>query len=357
MANAIALAYYVFDKLFSHNGYYNFLIGARGLGKTYGIKKWAIRQGMEKGDEFIYLRRYKDELKTAKQSFFADVEIEFPDYDFRFAGHLAQYSHIKKRDDKKREWITIGYFMALSTAQSQKSVAFPRVKTIIYDEFIIEKGMVHYLPNEAEAFTNFFNTVDRSKDKTRAFFLANSATIDNPYFVKYDIEPKAKVEWIKKFPVDVFSAEGIKSVRPFIVCHFADSADFKAGVYKTAFGQFIAASDPDYASYAVDNEFRDNNDNLLKLKNAEAGYSFSVETYGGTFSVWIDWKTRAYYIQNKRPQNELLFTLLPEKMVEGKKLLFKNDPQLQMLRSAFKSGRVYFDKAQTRHAFLKIFAQ
>jgi len=339
-----ALAYYVFDKLFSYNGIYNFLIGARGLGKTYGIKKWSIKQGIEKGDEFIYLRRYKEELKTAKQSFFSDVEVEFPDYDFRFQAHYAQYSHIKKRDDKKREWITIGYFMALSTAQSQKSVAFPRVKTIIFDEFIIEKGMVHYLPNEAEAFTNFFSTVDRNKDKTRAFFLANSATIDNPYFVKYEIEPNADQEWIKKF-------DG------FIVCHFADSADFKAGVYKTKFGKFIAASDPEYAAYAVGNEFRDNNDNLLRLKNAEAGYSYSVETHAGTFSVWVDWKDREFYIQQRRPKNELIFTLLPERMEDGKKLLFKNDKQVQILRAAFKSGRVYFDKAQTRQAFLKIFAQ
>jgi len=353
MATILALAYYVFDKLFSQNGVYNFLIGARGLGKTYGIKKWVIKQGMEKGDEFIYLRRYKEELKTAKQSFFADVCVEFPDYDFRADRHYAQYSHISKRDDKKREWITIGYFMALSTAQSQKSVAFPKVKTIIFDEFIIEKGMVHYLPSEAEAFTNFFSTVDRNKDKTRAFFLANSATIDNPYFVKYEIEPKEDQEWIKKFPVRTQNG----NMRPFIVCHFADSEEFKAGVYKTAFGQFIAASDPDYAAYAVGNEFRDNNDNLLKLKNSEAGYSYSIETYGGIFSVWIDWTNRKYYIQQKRPKNELLFTLLPERMAEGKKLLFKNDPQIQMLRSAFKSEKVYFDKAQSRQAFLKIFAQ
>lgn len=348
------LDYYNFDKLYSHNGFYNFLIGARGLGKTYGKKVKAIRAGIEKGDEFIYLRRYKEELKTAKQSFFADIEAEneFPDYDFRFDKHYAQYSHRKFRDEKKRPWFTIGYFMALSTAQSQKSVAFPKVKEIIFDEFIIEKGMVHYLPNEAEAFTNFFSTVDRNKDKTKAFFLANSATIDNPYFVKYDIEPEADKEWIKKFPVDTE-----KGRRPFIVCHFADSADFKAGVYKTAFGQFIAASDPDYASYAVDNEFRDNNDNLLKLKNSEAGYSYSIETYAGIFSVWIDWKERKYYIQQKRPKNELLFTLLPERMAEGRKLLFKNDKQVQMLRSAFKSEKVYFDKAQTRQAFLKIFAQ
>lgn len=338
------LAYYDFDKIYSMNGVFNFLIGARGLGKTYGKKVKDIKAAIEKGHEFIYLRRYKEELKTAKQSFFEDILDEFPDYDFRTDRHMAQYSHIRLRDEKKRPWITMGYFMALSTAQTQKSVAFPRVKSIIFDEFIIEKGMMHYLPSEAEAFVNFFNTVDRSKDKTRAWFLANSATIENPYFIKYEIEPKADQEWIKKFD-------------NFIVCHFADSEEYKAGVYRTKFGKFIADSDPDYASYAVGNEFRDNNGNLLEPKSPEAKYVYSLETETGTFSVWIDWDTRSYYIQQKRPKMELLYTICPQKMSKGKKLLFNNDRQIQMLRSSFKAERVYFDKAQTRQAFLKIFSR
>lgn len=339
------LAYYNFDKLYSFNGVYNFLVGGRGLGKTFGAKEKAIANAIKKGDEFIYLRRYKSELK-AKDSFFADIVAEgkFPEWDFRVNSHYAECAPVVTRDDKKRAWRRIGYFIALSTAQNQKSIAFPLVKTIIFDEFIIEKGMVHYLPNEAEAFTNFFSTVDRNKDKTRAFFLANSVSIENPYFIKYAIEPKAEQEFIKKF-------DG------FMVCHFADSAEFKAGVYRTKFGKFIAESDPDYADYAVGNDFRDNNGNLLGLKSAEARYVYSLETQSGTFSIWIDWDTRGYYIQQKRPKMELLYTICPEKMAEGKKLLFYSDKQVQMLRSAFKSERVYFDKPQTRQAFLKIFTR
>ncbi len=339
---SVELAYYNFDKLYSYNGTFNFLVGGRGLGKTYGAKVKAIKAGMEKGHEFIYLRRYKEELKTAKQTFFADIGDEFPDYDFRAESHYAQYAHINTRDEKKRPWITIGYFISLSTAQSQKSVSFPKVKTIIYDEFIIEKGMVQYLPNEAEALVNFYSTVDRNKDKTKVFFLANSVSIENPYFLKYNIEPKADQEWMKLY-------------KGFIVCHFADSAEFKAGVYKTKFGQFIAESDPDYAEYAVGNSFKDNHDNLLAKKLPNAGYVYSLETKSGTFSVWRDWQLNKWYIQEKRPKQEMLFTLLPERMSEGKKLLFHNDRQIAILRSGFKSECVYFDKAATRNAFLNIF--
>jgi len=344
--------FYNFDKLYSFNAVLNMLVGGRGLGKTYGAKKDSIRAGIKKGEEFIYLRRYKDELKTAKETFFADIAGEFPDYDFRYEKHFAQYSHIKKRDDKKREWITIGYFIALSTAQSQKSVAFPKVRRIIFDEFIIEKGMVQYLPNEAEALINFYSTVNRTRDEkeiTRVYMLANSVTISNPYFLKYDIEPKPDIEWIKKFP----NADGVH----FLVCHFPDDVDFKKEVYKTRFGQFILESDKEYADYAVGNSFKDNHNNLLARKLPDAGYVFSLETKAGTYSIWRDWKLNKWYIQESRPKQEMLYTVLPEKMSEGKKLLFYSDKQLQVLRAGFKAENVYFDKAKTRQGMLEIFAR
>jgi len=340
--NAIALAYYNLSKILSFNAVYNFVIGARGLGKTYGFKKKVIKDGITKGHEFIYLRRYKSELKAARDSFFADVSAEFPEQDFRVNGHYAEYSPITLRDQKKREWFRIGYFMCLSTAQTQKSVSFPKVRTILYDEFIIEKGMLHYLPNEAVVFTNFFSTVDRNKDKTRAFFLANSVSIDNPYFVHYRIQPKDGEEFIRKF-------DG------FMIVHLADSTEFAEGVSRTKFGKFIHESDPDYEEYAVGNSFADNHENLLENKPAEADYVYTLETKTGIFSVWRDWNSKKWYVQEKRPKTEIVFTLCADKMGNGKKLLFNNDQQISVLRSAFKSHYVYFDSARTRVALLDIF--
>jgi len=336
--------YYNFDKIYSMNGVYNFVVGLRGVGKSYGKKVKCVRAAIEKGHEFIYLRRYKDELKSAKSSFFDDFLDEFPDYDFKVQGEYAMYSHRKLRDEKKRPWHKMGYFLCLSQGQSVKSRPFPLVRHIIFDEFILEKGMTRYLPSEAEVFTNFFNTVDRSKDKTRAWFLANAVSIDNPYFIKYGIEPKASEEWIKKY-------------NGFVVCHFPDPEKFKEQVYATRFGQFINESDPEYTAYAVGNAFKDNHNNLLARKLPNAGYVFSLETKSGTFSIWRDWVENKWYIQEARPKQELLYTILPEKMSEGKKLLFYTDKQLQVLRAGFKSENVYFDKPKTRNAFLQIFTR
>lgn len=336
------LDYYNFDKLFSYNGTFNFIIGARGVGKTYGAKRKAIIKYLRKSEQFIYLRRYKDELKKAKDTFFADIAHEFPDYDFRVNGYAAERATAATRgkENKDRDWEIIGYFISLSTAQSQKSVAFPRVTAIIFDEFIIEKGATHYLPNEAIAFQNFYATVDRWKDKTRVLFLANSVSIMNPYFLQYDIKPDTAGE------ISTY-ANG------FIVCHFVDAKKFSEGVFKTKFGQFI--KDTDYADYAVNSEFSDNHDQMLGLKPANAKYYCTMETKAGYFSVWIDYSGPYYWMQEKRPKKEIIWTILPENMDEGKTLVTYSDKVLSYMRSAFRNGNAWFDTPKSRNAFIEIF--
>ena len=83
------LEFYNFSEVLSQNAVYNFIIGGRGLGKTYGAKKHVIKKFLRHGEQFIYLRRYKTEM-GAKSSFFADIMEEFPGEVFRVEGHLAQ---------------------------------------------------------------------------------------------------------------------------------------------------------------------------------------------------------------------------------------------------------------------------
>jgi len=335
-------SYYNYSKLFSYNCTYNFLIGARGLGKTYGIKKKVIKDAIRRGDMFIYLRRYEGEIAAAAPTFFADVEWEFPNHDFRYHHGMAQMAHIETRADKKRIWTDIGFFIALSTAQKLKSVAFPKVKTIIFDEFIIEKGAIHYLPNEADVFNNFFSTVDRYKDKTKVLFLANSVSIMNPYFNRYDIEPSELEEFSVLF-------DG------FMLLHLAKSDEFNNQVYKTKFGKFIKGTD--YADYAVANEFIDNGKTLIEFKGFRAKYSYTLETDKGSFSVWQDDKNRQFYVQKKLPKKEVKFTLVPENIAKDKPLLTFNDPLLAYLRTCLRQGRMVFDVPSTRNAFIEIFSR
>lgn len=337
--------YYDYGTLLSHNAVYNFLVGGRGLGKTFGAKKRAIDRYLRHGEQFIYLRRYQKEM-IARETFFADIQHLYPQWDFRPNGNKFEVAPASTREDKRRNWETVGYAIPLSTAQQQKSVAFPRVTTIIFDEFIIEKGVVHYLPDEATVFNNFFSTVDRWQDKTKVFFLANSVSIVNPYFLKYDIIPVQGEEWIK-------IRDSTGSV--FGIVHLPDDKLFAKSVLDTRFGRFIEKTD--YADYAVGNEFADNGRELVGVKNPHARHLFNLETRLGWFSVWQDPLGDEYYAAQRLPGNQLTYTLLPENVTEDRILLLPNDRPVQRLRTAFGFGRIKFDLPQTRNIFLDLFKQ
>lgn len=351
--------FYDYGPLRTYNATYNGCVGGRGLGKSYGMKKIMIADALENDRQFILLRRYKPELVEAKPTFFADVAKEFPGWDFRVEGRYAQAarsldpvdgesdSDLTKRQ-KTQRWKTIGYFAALSVAQHMKGSSFPNVHTIMFDEFIIERGNLDYLPNEVVKFNNFYSTIDRWQDRVKVFFLANSVGIMNPYFLAWNIRPDEEKEFVKR-------NDG------FIVFHFPDSEKFQSEVYQTRFGRFIAGTE--YAEYAVGNQFADNHDHLIKLKDYRATYLFSLETKHGIFSLWEareDGVSRfgaktTYYAQKKRPKVDVLFTLLPEKMNNDRVLMTYRDRPMETLRTAFRTGNLMFDEASTRNTFIDIF--
>jgi hypothetical protein len=338
--------WYSFDRVFSYNSPWTMVCGGRGIGKTFGAKTYVVKRALRDNKQFIYVRRYKPDISLGKDEFFKDIAYQWPDYDFRVDGNKAQAAHMATRDDKKREWLTLGYFIALSISQSFKSVPFPLVETIIYDEFILEKNGSQYIPNEATVFMNFYNTVDRYQDKTRVLFLSNAVSINNPYFLMYKIKPDDESNEYTQYGK-------LDDGRHYLTVHFPESADFQASVAKTAFGQFIAGTE--YADYAVSNEFADNNDQLIEFKDSEARYAFSLQTKSGTFSVWTNARTDKWYALARQPRNTTMYTTEPAFMDETKTLLINSDRILQMLRTAFRKGMLKFDEPSTRNAMLDVF--
>ena len=122
--------YYDYHRILSYNCPVNVLIGERGCGKSYGAKKFVIEQFIKKHSQFLYLRRYDNELKeifekTKSQKFYCDGEV------FGFAKRMTE-------------------------AQDLKSSVYQNVKIIIIDEYPIEKNKRYYLPNEGMILMRYF---------------------------------------------------------------------------------------------------------------------------------------------------------------------------------------------------------
>lgn len=372
--------FYNFNRILSYNAGFNFVVGGRGIGKTYGAEDLAIGDalkaplvdtavGRASTVQLVYVRRYREELDIAKVTFFDAIAVEFPHWEFEIKGKYGRaaralpehFDTLDKKEQakimKEREWFIIAHFIPLSHAQKYKSGAFPYVKWIIFDEFILEKSLTHYLPDEINIFLNLYNTIARNRKggaresakMPRVLFLANSVMLDNPYFIGFKIDPDKAVNGF------LTSGHHPVSKLPWVAVHFPDSADFESDEFQTRFRSFITQEMPEYADYAVGNQFADNHKLLIEGKDFKADYIFSLETPDGTFSVWNKFLTGTMYVQAKLPRKQDIYTLIPNKMSESKIFLENNHPVLARLRNTWRTGNMRFDSAQTRNAMLAIF--
>ena len=136
--------FYDYHRVLSYNSLLTFIIGERGVGKSYGAKKFVAKRFINKGKQFVYLRRYKTELKQAMMKNGNPIFFEQIKNDEELKNHkLTNKNDTMFIDDK-----LAGFSIPLSVANILKSSTYDNVDTIIFDEFIIDKGNYHYLQNE-----------------------------------------------------------------------------------------------------------------------------------------------------------------------------------------------------------------
>lgn len=327
-----SLTYYDPSRILSYNTPWSFVTGARGRGKTYAFKKRVIKKAIENGDEFIYLRRFKGEAATFK-TFFDDIRGEFPGADLSVRGKVAYLGGAKSGTP-------IGQVVYLSAAQMLKSVSLKKVKHIIFDEFILEKGATHYLPDEAAIFEGLYSTVDRWDDRVRVYFLANAFSLTNPYYIKYGI-----------VPTDEFTVE--PGADRFWAVHTDRSEEFAEQVSHTKFGAFLRRQDDENSHYMIDSSFRDEGMEMVAAKPPSAMYSLSIIGGSRPLSLWLGRESTVWYVTEGLPRSPNRFTLTPSRVDETTRLLTTSDSYLKNIRAAFASGRVRFDKLTTRNLFVK----
>lgn len=282
--------YYLKDRLFSYNAFLNFSISERGLGKTTSAKMWCIDDFLRNGKRFVWLRRYNTEIvgdrKTKTEGCLKDftkkIEKYYPNVNFMIKGNRL---YINDKD--------AGCFVALSMSQSMKSVDFPDVNKIVFDEFIIQKNKaLTYLTNEVPLFLDFLSTVFRpmeNQEKTRVWLLANAITFANEYFYYFNIKP--------------FKQQYYRDRARGIVVEQCKNEVYREAVKKTDFGKLVAGTK--YESYAIENEYLLDNDDFLGKKSPTAIFQFNVRydgqewgIYADPYFVYVTWKidrTQPFY--------------------------------------------------------------
>lgn len=279
-------------KTLTYNKLINVIVGNRGGGKSYGAKEWSIDNFIKKGEQFGYIRRYKEDLKEPMIQFFKDIEHNYPDYEFKVD---SKYFYIRlKPHDEKEKWTEkdiAGYGFTLSTANNKKSISYPNITTLIYDEFLLEQGNQHYLKDEPLKLLNLYETIARpgtQHKRVRLFMLANAISITNPYFLFWDLKMPTKQDKHKKWI-------WLHPSRPILVEDVRNDAfiDLKKN---TEFGALVEGTK--YSEYSIENKFLLDDDTFIEKKSSKARYYFTFTYKEHVFGVWADFNDGMMWVSN-----------------------------------------------------------
>lgn len=186
--------FYDLTPILQTNSDYNLIYGERSNGKSYAVKEYAIKRFLENGEQFVLVRRYDTELKRDKMlSYWSDMPIdilsngEYNEIYIYSGAVLIAYNENGVRKRSKQ----IGFLRALNLAQSYSSTQYPKVTTIILEEFIALDG--NYLPNELFLFNHLISTVARRRN-VKIFMLANTISRISPYWREYSVDEVVKTQ-------------------------------------------------------------------------------------------------------------------------------------------------------------------
>ena len=338
--------YWNLRRTLTHNMLINVIVGNRGGGKSFGAKEWAIDNFISRGEQFGYIRRYKDDLKEPMIQFFKDIEYKYPDYEFKTD---TKYFYIRlKPADEKEKWTEkdiAGYGFTLSTANNKKSISYPNITTLIYDEFLIDKGNQRYLTNEPIALLNLYETIARPGTEHKRvilFMLANALSITNPYFLFWDLKMPEKQDkngkWIWKHPTRPILVEDVRNEK------FIDRKK------NTEFGSLISGTT--YEGYSIDNKFLLDNDTFIESKSPKAKYYFTFVYLEHTLGVWADFNEGKMYVSKAVDPNYPLVYSITMKDHKPNTMFLKNKNRaghFKVFLENYKLGNVRFESINIKN--------
>lgn len=318
--------WYTYDKVLTYNAMLNFIIGERGVGKSYGIKKHVLKKFKKKHKQFIYLRRYDTELRKSLKDneFFKDIELD---------PLFTEDSFYVKGDKFYMNDEVCGYAIPLSKASIFKSVPFPNVDTIIFDEFLIDNNTYHYIQDEPEKLLDFMETVGRLRN-IQVFLLGNSISIINPYFDYFNISLPYNSD-IKTFKAGM------------ILINYIRNEEYRKVKKASKFGKLI--KDTRYGEYAIDNKFLKDNNNFIKKKSPSSKFFFNLILNGHTYGVWIDYSSNDMYISKHINNNHpVTVTFNYRDHSENTIMLKSRSVFFQNLVKHYQNACLYFETLQIK---------
>ena len=295
--------FYDWQKTLSYDADLTVVTGARGIGKTYGIRKQCIKDWIKDGSRFVEVVRYAEQLKgdsRIQNGYFDKLQndADLNGWIFKTEGVHAYIAPVPD-EGAKPDWRIIGYFVALTQANKLKQRTFVKVRRIIFDEAILDPTLAQYqryLNGEYELLLNIVDTVSRENpydDKAirpRIYCLGNAVDLMNPYFVAMGVgdKPKWGYTWYRK---------------KTMLLHYPDPAEYAEDKATGTVAGRLLANSVTASESNIYNLFQRHDAGFFGKKPKNAKWAFGIHHKGKHYGVWLDAAEGYYYINSQIPNN------------------------------------------------------
>lgn len=329
------------------NGEITLVLGAKDIGKTFGLRKVCIERFIKHEELFCEICRTNEELKAVQHGYFDKIQNAgfFTEYIFKTEKNSG-YIAIKPLDDEKPVWRLICYFVALTNFQREKKRTFVCPKRFIFDEAVIDvKDRYHrYLPDEFLILANLLDSISRQQPNSDynyyLYILGNAVDLTCPYLRNLGIN---------KIPDFGYSFYKNKTV----LLHYVepwDSADRKT---QTLVGRMLDGHEE--SAVIFDNEFADTTGKEIARKTSNAKFRFAFKWGKITFAIWVDNKRALWYVNTKCPKDaKNVYTLTKKDSTVNYQVIERSAPIIEMLIQIYYIGGLRYDSASTREAFFEV---
>ena len=312
---------------------FTFIIGARGIGKTYGILLDVVREKIP----HILMRRTQVETEIISKPEFLPYKpvCDALGVDVTSASVVKNVSGVFDLADPEKPF---GYIAPLSTFANLRGFDMSAVELIYLDEFIPEVER-RPIKAEYETFLNAYETVNRNRElagrpPVRAICTANSNTIDNPYFLGLGIVNKIYAMQRKGKSIYADDKRGLLVIS-------LNRSPISAAKADTALYRLAAGSS--FSDMALNNVYSGTDDSRISNRQRMIEYRPMVTI--GEITIYKHKSEIRYYISTHKQGGAASYTSGTDDIAR-----FRSKYHI-ILASAFLEDRVLFEDAVSQILF------
>lgn len=198
------LEHYRLTRIDKCHAHYNIIYGMRSNGKSFAVEERGLENYYFKGEKMAIIRRYDVDFQGKRgvdvfSHFVENAERgniieqmtngEWTDiYYWSMRWYFCKWT---EKGERIKDTEPFCYAFSLAGQEHDKSTSYPKITTILFDEFMTRKL---YLPDEFVTFTNVLSTIIRDRDNVKIYMCGNTVNKYNPYFKEMGLDNVLKME-------------------------------------------------------------------------------------------------------------------------------------------------------------------